>query len=171
MSRSQVSGPYYDGGFGKSTLTVYCASIDGDYVLNRGAYGGYYTADSGNCSWAGGSSSESGHGIFAALFPDSDLTELSFPQWRLNCRMNATVRRDVVYEWCEGPCSTFSWVVTGVSDSPIVEYDWGGAIGPYYEQHCSPPLGVILDDLPIVAELEGGRHPVTHTCLFTVEIV
>lgn len=173
-SLAEYGGPYYDGSRTKTTRTIYCSSIDGDYVLTRNLGGSdYYTAECNGCFWAFYGSLYETTGMHAIrLFPDCLATSLPSPQWMLNCRMVPFVRYGEVYELCEAPCSTVSWVVSGSTESPYTNDDWGGAVGPFSEQHCSPPTGIILDDLQIVAQIGGTfRRPVLHTCLYTVEIV
>jgi hypothetical protein len=190
-SYAELLGPLYDGRRIRTTRTVDCSSIDGDYVLTRYRPNGDYYNTNG-CAWGyTGPSTINSNGTtpgiaFITLGPTPEYQYLPFPQWLLYFGAAYFLGYTLLEETCAAPCTTISYSpTTGAGPNPVVGvYDvysgpgvsyndpFTAEAGPYYEQKCTPPAGVIFGTISLRVYVGRARRTdVVHTCQYTVELL
>jgi hypothetical protein len=138
--------PDGSGVYTKTTTTIFCSDIGGDYVLSQRPFNA--SLPYRDCGWGFGATNAAGNPLSLGLAPDREMNADTFtwPQWQYYWSIVSSLSRRRVFQRCSGfpdveSCNPPTSTVNDARD--IVMPTDAGKVGPYSVQQCSP-AGTLL---------------------------
>lgn len=137
--------PNGSGNYIKTTTTITCSDVGGDYVLPLQSFNPALPYN--DCRWRFGATNSAGNTLILELAPDRSMNvdTLTWPQWKYYWSILSSLSRVQHFQTCSGyPDIESCNIGTTSSDAKDIVMPAGADIvGPYSEQKCSPS-GVVL---------------------------